>query len=492
MPASPSADCARLLLDHRVRRLHHYAHTALWPSFQHYSLETNESLTAAFYRLSFVDDLLLNSFIWPAALAMSMVMPHMAVENNAVMLACQNRVVKCIREHIERNQVSDSVVFAVLTLTISDTNASRAMEESTVRRYGGFDPPFRSMGGNEMLSRFRFTPAHIDALDRLVVARGGLDKIRTPCVADQLQSTDILQASLSLSPPLFTLCQLYQHVLDNQIKPIRPPRERIEGVFPVHSPSFKDLLLDIRVYCRHLETLTDEAATKDSAAGSKPVSWETNVYRNLLQYQILQLPRYEEVEEELCRLASLIFMYGVIYPLAQRRPLDMLVKQLRRDLERHQNSSYPVSARSRGGRDADTPQNDTTSEIQKSPAVAPQSSREGMAEFLLWVGVLGALASKHSEHEPFFVDIVDTYAAAAGVTDFRQFKDVMRRFIWLDRACDVGALELWRTIRGQLESDIAELAAANSAASPRQTSEEGETQEMIDLICMETVRMPLS
>lgn len=430
-------ECATLLLNGDVRRLHHYAVSVLWPSFGHHIVTTDETLSAAWFRLSMTDELLLNSFVWTSALEMSLY--NATASNHAVMLRCQNNVIQDIRSQIDRGQVSDSVLFAVLTLTIRDTDPRRAVQEDVEDGYsfGGFAPPLRSLGWLDSFSHFRWTQSHIDALKRLVTARGGLQNVTAPGIAEQLQATDLLQASVTLSRPNFALCRLYRHVLNHQVSVVRPPRERVD-IFPLAADSleFKDLLLDMRMYCRLLETVAEPSSSRcDGSSSSSAPSWETNVCRNLIQFRLLNLPRDDDNNEEgrpstphhederLCRLAALIFSYGVIYPLARRQPLSTLTKQLRVALKdrpsyRHQSTPH-ASAGSGSG------------------------SSSSSSEFLLWAVVLGGLAARDTPHESFFVDSLTDLAARLHIGTFEALTEIMRKFLWLGHACDQGARELW-------------------------------------------------
>ncbi|KIW78480.1 hypothetical protein Z517_08316 [Fonsecaea pedrosoi CBS 271.37] len=477
--SSSEPACTALLANPKVRRVYDYTVKTLWPSFKHHSLETNESLTSAFLHLSLVDELLLNSFIWTAAMAMSMHLPHTAIDNETVMFTCQNKAVQGIREHIARNEVSDSVIFGVLALTIRDTNPHVAVQEGAGEDcFGGFDPPLRSLGWIQYFSHFRWTPSHIRATIALVAARGGLQGVTMPGIAEQIQSTDLLQASLSIRRPYFTLCRLYQHVLDNHVKLIRPPRERLDEAFPaIADAEFKDLLLDMRMYCRELDrvvaTTTTTAGSNLSEAGGGPdpdnpvpasVAWETNVYRNLIQYRLLRLPRYENREEELCRLGAMIFSYGVIYPVARPRPLRMLVAQLRnalKDFLLHTsltpkiNIEAPTPASHDGsGKYSRYPTHystTTTTATTDGQCSVPPPSHPPSA-FLLWLAVLGALASQTTTDEPFFLDLVASWSTTVMGIDslrrqFTHFRDLMRSFLWFDRACDKGARKVWTRLR---------------------------------------------
>ncbi|KIW49496.1 hypothetical protein PV05_11169 [Exophiala xenobiotica] len=421
-PNSPlgSAGCATILLNIDVRRVHHYATTVLWPGFGHHILSTNETLTSAFFRLSVTDELLLNSFVWTAALEMSLhhdSSPGSGPRNNnkanAVMLSCQNKAVKSVREHIDAGTVTDAVIFAVLALTISETDPTIVAHNQDRHKccFGGFDPGFRSLGWLDYFSYFRWAETHISALKRLVAARGGLDNITTPGIAEQVQSTDILQSSLTMTRPNFALGPLYRHVLEHQVKMVRPPRERA-AVFGGVDDDLKDLLLDMRMYCCLIQSSSDERHVQNLAT-----SWETNVYRNLIQFQLLSLPTMQG-EAELCRLAALAFSYGVIYPLACHGPLESLVKQLKGVFE------------------------DDTTSISKP------------SEFLLWVAVMGAMAASHTRDDVFFIDMLKMQLKRREVASFDQLKKVMSKFLWLGAACDRGARRPWKQVCNVNESSF--------------------------------------
>ncbi|KIW95907.1 uncharacterized protein Z519_02973 [Cladophialophora bantiana CBS 173.52] len=445
---SPVQGCAVLLANHGIRRDHHYARTILWPSFKHYSLKTNESLTSAFFHLSMVDHLLLNSFVWTAALAMSMHLPHTAIANDAVMFACQARAVQSIREHIDQDQVTDSVIFAVLALTIRDTDPRIAAHEvgGGDHCFGGFDPPLRSLGW-----------IHALWLREVVY------NISTPGVAEQIQSTDILQASLSLCRPNFTLCHLYQHVLENHVKMIRPPRERLDEAFPtIHDVDFKDLLLDMRMYCRELERIAAESGGASEGGGGG--GGDGDAAANDL-YRLLRLPRYENREEELCRLAAMIFSYGVIYPVARPRPLRVLAKQLRNEVE---DRPCPPSMATCNG---------------------PMLAGRGEA-FLLWIAVLGALASKNcDDDEAFFIHLVATCSATLEVVDFVHLRALVCSFLWLAGARDEGAYHVWTKVRSVMEevrdSNVCLHQQQEQAQETEEEKEPGVVRSMhlVSLIC---------
>ncbi|KAI1611484.1 hypothetical protein EDD36DRAFT_466421 [Exophiala viscosa] len=394
---APFGGCATIFLDHDVRRVHHYACSVLWPSFGHHILSTDETLTSAFFRLSMTDELLLNTFVWTAALEMSLhdLPPTTTHKNNAVMLSCQTRAIKMVREHIDQGSVTDALIFAVLALAISDAEPVPVLQEES--EYGGFDPPLRSLGWLEYLSRLRWTQSHMDALERLVEARGGLEKIETPGIAEQIQSTDILHSSLSLSRPTFALGSLYRHVLEHQVKLVRPPRERA-ACFDVVDDNFKDLLLDMRMYCRLLER-------SGLAADENIATWETNVSRNLIQFRLLLLSKADGIAE-LCRLAALIFSYGVIYPLARSESLKLLARQLK-------------------------------TAVSETMTVMHEAT-----ELMLWVCVIGGMATTDTEDESYFVTVLKLLFSRLGVGSFAQLKEVLQRYIWLPSACDSGALAL--------------------------------------------------
>lgn len=347
------------------------------------------------------NELLLNSFIWTAALEKSL--HGCSVADTSVMIRCQNNAVKSVREHIERGNVLDEVIFAVLSLTIADTEPKPGEEVHAQECFAGFDPPLRSLGWLDYLSQFDWTNLHINALKALVEKRGGLSEVRIPGIADQVQSTDIIQASMFLTRPNFQLGCLYRHVLEHQVKVIRPPRSRANQ-FKV-SDDFKDLLLDMRAYCRLLSQSYNDVQ-------SALASWEMNVQRNLIQHRLLSLPRGHD---EICRLTALIFSCGVIFPIARKRPLQILVKQLLAELE-------------------------LQIDLEDQPT-----------EFLLWVTVVGGIAAAGSAREGFYAQRLTRLATDLCVFEYKHLRDIMHEYLWLDQACDKAASSLWVRVMSACE-----------------------------------------
>ena len=150
--------------------------------------------------------------------------------------------------------------------------------------------------------------------------------------------------------------------------------------------------------------------------------------RNFIQYRLVSLdPAYEFHElfldshktYEPCRLAAMIYGMLVIYPLpAANRPFNRLCGLLKIALI-----------------DSDL-QNGTW---QLCP------------EMLLWVLVLGAMASRDLEQRPWFVSVLQDTVNALGISSWLSLKEIMVSVMWMDCVCDIGGQAVWdEVVQGQV------------------------------------------
>lgn len=156
------------------------------------------------------------------------------------------------------------------------------------------------------------------------------------------------------------------------------------------------------------------------------------VHRNLIQYRLLSLPVREELAErgsasskvyELCRLAAMIFSFGVIFPMPSDTPRLSLVKRLRYCLEMGDDKAIPSHAN----------------------------------DFLLWVLVIGGMAADRTPDAPWYIRRLAQLGKRLNLPSWRAAKKMIESYLWLDRACDHGGIQLWvkviNTIGGSMMSD---------------------------------------
>jgi hypothetical protein len=144
--------------------------------------------------------------------------------------------------------------------------------------------------------------------------------------------------------------------------------------------------------------------------------------RNYVQHQLLSLPpagkmgvefRKSHPVYEMCRLAGLIFSIGVIFPLPnQTAPFRKLVSLLQAEIE-YLNVMESI-----------------------------QASITGVVIWALTLGSIAA-ASRSSEKTWFTAVLGRLLTTSSEISTWRDFKQVLQRMVWLDRACDSAGQKLW-------------------------------------------------
>ena len=355
------------------------------------------------------NDLLLNSFLWTAALDLRLCNPELS--DDQVLLSCHTRCLRHLRDRLQRSDVGDDIIHVVASLAIcgdfSDVSERRLSDAG--EGYGGsFDSPVKKVGMLHNVSRYKWSNRHYDVLRLLVRNKGGLQNVNFPGIAETVQTIELFQASTHIGVPDLGLSETYRFVLDHHTANIRPQRIEIEGFLVAigeDSLDFRDVLLDVRMFCK----LVSHAESQDQKV--LPQS-QLLTYRNLIQRRILLLPRGREPKDsmyEICRLATLIFSYGVIYPLRGGEQLGILVQSLIKTSRQHD--------------------------------CMPEE-----AEFLLWALMVGALGSIKKSQENFFVHRLAMLSQAQDVLRWREALEVFDKFLWLDDACNVGGEAIWTEV----------------------------------------------
>jgi Fungal specific transcription factor domain len=164
---------------------------------------------------------------------------------------------------------------------------------------------------------------------------------------------------------------------------------------------FEDILWDMRTYIDLMELHCDGLFVNPEPA-------RLATYRNLIQYRLLSLKwNTKNTRLSICRLAALIFSFGVIYPLADPDPLQQLCDDLQKLLER-------------------------------TPEIAD--------DFIIWATMLGGIAALGTDRQDWFVQRLVAACRKRELRTWKSVKSGMRTFLWSERACDPGGLELWLQI----------------------------------------------
>lgn len=330
-------------------------------------------------------------------LATERLLGSQSVEDTHVLLESHAKSAGRIRRALADNAVTDDTLLAIMGLSLQK-KAMLAAADLFELKTGSFHSPIKSLGGLDILSRCDWAAKHLDILRRLVRARGSVGAIAVAGVAEQMQFMDIVRASVALERPCLPLCATYRSMVAHEVASAHLLLPRIEGLDL--SPDVKSTLLDLRLCCRLVEQYCDQPAESRKAGILAQ-------YRSLVQYRLLSLPNSGFGADEVCRLASTIFSYGVTFPMADPRPLRALANKLCLALEQ------PWTIEDRGYR------------------------------LLLWATVVGGLAAANTELEESFAMRLKQLSQCMQIYHWAAVKMLMRAFIWLDRACDEGARSMW-------------------------------------------------
>jgi hypothetical protein len=170
-----------------------------------------------------------------------------------------------------------------------------------------------------------------------------------------------------------------------------------------------DITIDIESYCQGATATSDLTRLIDK--------------RNRTQHMLLSLPTYEELSPcqvsspcfyESIRLTSLIYSLAVIFPLPPIRST-------------HQKLAI----------------------LLKSVLALPSVERywKEFPFLLLWCLTLGGIAASSTECRNWYVQNLMALSAERRLYAWQDVTNEMRRYLWLESACDVGGRELWMEVR---------------------------------------------
>jgi hypothetical protein len=169
------------------------------------------------------------------------------------------------------------------------------------------------------------------------------------------------------------------------------------------------LTIDIESYCQGAPATSDLAALIDR--------------RNKTQHKLLSLPTYEELSPcqvsspcfyESIRLTSLIYSLAVIFPLPPNRST-------------HQKLAILLKS------------------FLAQPTV--EIYWKEFPSLLLWCLILGGIAASSTECRNWYVLNIMALSAELRLYAWQDVANKMRRYLWLESACDVGGRELWMEVR---------------------------------------------
>ncbi|KAK7756541.1 hypothetical protein SLS62_001377 [Diatrype stigma] len=372
----------------------------MWPMMGHILMPDREPIERVLFRETIEDNLRLDATIY----AQWTVMFSQNTTEKRTPLLALNRVLKRVREAIATGTVTETIMFCILVLSAKPLGPTLINSSS----HGLFQPPAPQAGCIDRIGAIECHCEHIDVLRRLVRECGGILKIKAPSLQEHLQYIDLLDASQRVTAPAFELCFSYNHVLETDMARCRLLLKQAD-TFPVDE-HFKEIILGLRYCCQILDDLCNEP----QGADQKTLPYRMlPTYREIVHHRLLSLPRGQP-NTEICRLATLIFSYGVTLPLPNPRPIRSLVQQL------------------------------------KEALTTPSYAANQNSELMFWATMLGAMASfNHTTEDDlhiFFLDRLRILATELAIFSWEEARALLDKFVWLSRACDDGARYVWENL----------------------------------------------
>jgi hypothetical protein len=381
------------------------AYAIIWPSFGQGPTTTHEPLGIAMFKSCTKEPLILDTCI--ANIAKMRLRTAYHPDDMKTMCEAQTRVTQGLRRSLADGVVSDAVLFCIAALGF-EVCESEPGQEHTLGLFKSVG--IEHLGGLNEMGHFRWAPKHYNVARRLLAERGSISTVTCPGMEESLCNLDLMNTWETLSPPELPLCHRDRDILQEDMPLVRPPAYEAQA-FRVND-DFRDVLLDLRVVCRMINKFCEDSKDKFPEYG-KLVQ-----YRDIVQHRILSLPR-GDADTEICRLAVLVFAYGVIYPLPRRTILDRATAML-------------------------------------TEVLGNERCREKQDKALLfWATMLGAIASSSDKGDTklarFYRGHLRALIQSLRLRNWEAAKMMLQQFIWLDIACDVGARAVW--LRCQYEED---------------------------------------
>ncbi|KAH0842789.1 hypothetical protein FOPE_07943 [Fonsecaea pedrosoi] len=345
------------------------------------------------------------------------------------MRRCEAESISLINKALRdsKNVITDAVIVSVLAMA---TNAW----DSTLQRFQTqpvtqpiFDPLLKSLQWLDVYGLLSAHPVHAAGLVQLIALRGGLNNIQTTGLAAIISYSGVIQASRTLTQPVFPFVPLADDgdrtaTLWGMLGTC-PNELRDEFTYS----SLFDLGLTTELAVVWVAMQRYEHGVERFVDGALPDLDLARLCdrRNLIQHTLLSLPSHADLPSatrprpiyEPTRLAMLIYALTVIFPLpAQTAPIPILVRQLKSAL-----------------RESD----------MRSISSSHQAER-----LLMWILVIGGAAARDvPEERVWFVAALRRLTSPLGIKKFEDLKQaVLKRILWLDRACDAAGKTLWAEV----------------------------------------------
>ncbi|RVX67363.1 hypothetical protein B0A52_09144 [Exophiala mesophila] len=262
---------------------------------------------------------------------------------------------------------------------------------------------------------------HLQGLAKMINLRGGIHKLQFPGLAQAISYGDVIMATQALTKPLHPFISINPALIPPlRTTPLDHPLRELGQAFL--SLATFDIDVSGSKLLVVLRWITQHTICIDDYVHGRPESYSTlqmSQQRSFVQHGLMLLAPSESGHEmlnplhRLCWMATVVFCLLVTYPIpAVAAPFHRLAADIRLWL------SHP-----------------------QSRELYPQ-----VPSFILWVMVMGAIASIGSNERQWYLKALAHMTKAMSIMDWFSLRDIMTTFLWYGDTNDIDGLNLWQDI----------------------------------------------
>ncbi|KAL2826721.1 hypothetical protein BDW59DRAFT_171795 [Aspergillus cavernicola] len=350
-------------------------------------------------------------------------------QDDSLLLLCQQETISRTNQALghRASAVADSTILAVVMMT--ETVNTSIIQNRHWTGESPFKPPLQGLQWLNIHGARVPNMSHQAGLCKLVALKGGLQNILIPGAASAIFYRALVNSTLTLSQPQLPFFSVYRH-----------ENADMGSYFGPDSALFNDGVHEFQQYGlppNLAYVLQGMKAYSDSIR--KYIDGETGIYdtrpmcdmRNLVHYHVMALPAGNELSVsqtnilyEACRLASIIYSVGVLFPIPYvGSPLQQLAVLLEREL--------------------------SGKELLECFSVPEQDYKVNV---VLWILTMGGIAATHTAERPWFVQKLAELRNRASICEWSEFRALLRSFPWLGCACDSAGERIWEEIEIEIST----------------------------------------
>ncbi|EXJ74816.1 uncharacterized protein A1O5_01512 [Cladophialophora psammophila CBS 110553] len=419
-----------------ISQCHEYSLQVVWPGLTPRSVSGSESAAIkGWFPMALNDTVALHSLLFGALShqRLNLLKGSTQPDDPAVirleqdMRRCEAESITLINKALRdpNNVITDAILVSVLAMATNAWDLTLQRFQTQPATQPVFDPLLKSLQWLDVYGLLSAHPIHAAGLVQLVALRGGLKNIETTGLAAIISYSGVIQASRTLTQPVFPFIPLADDgdrtaTLWGMLGTC-PSELRDEFTYS----SLFNLGLTVELAVVWVAIQRYEHGVEIFVDGALPDLDLSRLCdrRNLIQHTLLSLPSHTDLAPaarprpiyEPMRLAMLIYSLTVIFPLPpQTAPIALLTRQLKAALRE--------------------------SDMRSSWSSSHQAQR-----LLMWILVIGGVAVRDvAEERLWFVAALGRMSARTGIKKFDDLKkNVLKRILWLDRACDAAGRSLW-------------------------------------------------